>query len=179
MTTQAAEYAAEFLLPAQLRLQAQGLLRTELGLSLQSATCVDDVLHQLTEGGGGKTERERKRIEARGYQRNYVDQLFEFVILYTRFVETKLGDPLQTALRALQTTQGWESPLYDEFLEIERRNVRNLCKPLEVVEGLFTCAGCGSNKTHSYSRQMRSADEPMTTFVTCANKACGKKWKIN
>jgi transcription elongation factor S-II len=42
-------------------------------------------------------------------------------------------------------------------------------------EGLFTCGKCKSKKTTYYQMQTRSADEPMTTFVTCLN--CNKRWK--
>lgn len=41
--------------------------------------------------------------------------------------------------------------------------------------GIFQCNRCKSNKTSYYQLQTRSADEPMTTFVTCFN--CNKKWK--
>jgi DNA-directed RNA polymerase subunit M/transcription elongation factor TFIIS len=41
--------------------------------------------------------------------------------------------------------------------------------------GLFTCARCKSKKTTYYQLQTRSADEPMTTFVSCLN--CDKNWK--
>ena len=40
----------------------------------------------------------------------------------------------------------------------------------------FKCGKCGKNETTYYQMQTRSADEPMTTFVTCSN--CGKKWKF-
>jgi transcription elongation factor S-II len=42
-------------------------------------------------------------------------------------------------------------------------------------EGLFTCGKCKSKRTTYYQMQTRSADEPMTTFVTCLN--CSKRWK--
>lgn len=41
--------------------------------------------------------------------------------------------------------------------------------------GFFTCNKCKSKKTTYYQLQTRSADEPMTTYVSCLN--CGKKWK--
>ena len=44
-------------------------------------------------------------------------------------------------------------------------------------EGLFRCGRCKSKKTTHYQLQTRSADEPMTTFVTCLN--CHKRWKMN
>ena len=39
----------------------------------------------------------------------------------------------------------------------------------------FKCRRCKSRKTTYYELQTRSADEPMTTFITCLN--CGKRWK--
>lgn len=39
----------------------------------------------------------------------------------------------------------------------------------------FTCRNCKSNECTYYQLQTRSADEPMTTFVTCIN--CGNKWR--
>jgi DNA-directed RNA polymerase subunit M/transcription elongation factor TFIIS len=45
----------------------------------------------------------------------------------------------------------------------------------EDYEGLLKCGKCKSLKTSYYQMQTRSADEPMTTFVTCKN--CGHKWK--
>ena len=45
----------------------------------------------------------------------------------------------------------------------------------ETVSTMFTCGRCKKNKCTYYQLQTRSADEPMTTFVTCIN--CGKRWK--
>ncbi|ABN67244.2 RNA polymerase III C11 subunit [Scheffersomyces stipitis CBS 6054] len=36
---------------------------------------------------------------------------------------------------------------------------------------------CGGNKAYFFQLQIRSADEPMTTFYKCVN--CGHKWKEN
>jgi DNA-directed RNA polymerase subunit M/transcription elongation factor TFIIS len=44
-----------------------------------------------------------------------------------------------------------------------------------VPEGLFQCRKCKSKKTRYYQVQTRSADEPMTTFVTCLQ--CSTRWK--
>lgn len=41
---------------------------------------------------------------------------------------------------------------------------------------MFRCSKCGKKETTYYQMQTRSADEPMTTFITCVN--CGKKWKM-
>ena len=46
---------------------------------------------------------------------------------------------------------------------------------IEAATDTFTCRKCKSNKCTYYQMQTRSADEPMTTFVTCIN--CGARWK--
>ena len=45
----------------------------------------------------------------------------------------------------------------------------------EVATDDFTCPKCHQKKCTYYQLQTRSADEPMTTFVTCIH--CGKRWK--
>jgi DNA-directed RNA polymerase subunit M/transcription elongation factor TFIIS len=45
----------------------------------------------------------------------------------------------------------------------------------DTYEGILKCGKCKGKKTTYYQMQTRSADEPMTTFVTCHD--CGNKWK--
>lgn len=55
--------------------------------------------------------------------------------------------------------------LRKEWFKKEQQNQR----------GFFKCRACGSDKTTYQQAQTRSADEPMTTFVSCMT--CGKNWK--
>ena len=48
-------------------------------------------------------------------------------------------------------------------------------KHTKVTEGVYKCK-CGSNKTTQSEMQTRSADEPMTLFITCV--VCGNRWKL-
>lgn len=41
----------------------------------------------------------------------------------------------------------------------------------------FKCGKCGKRRCTYYQKQTRSADEPMTTFVTCLN--CNHRWKFS
>ena len=41
--------------------------------------------------------------------------------------------------------------------------------------GMFKCGKCKKNNCSYYQMQTRSADEPMTTYVTCLN--CNNRWK--
>ena len=63
-------------------------------------------------------------------------------------------------------------------------NVRNrieehddfIINPFEVVEGVTACY-CGSNRVFTYQAQVRSCDEPMTTFAKCVS--CKKQWSYS
>ena len=44
------------------------------------------------------------------------------------------------------------------------------------ASGMFQCGKCKGTKTTYFQMQTRSADEPMTTFVTCLQ--CKNKWKF-
>ena len=46
---------------------------------------------------------------------------------------------------------------------------------LEAITDSFTCRKCRSKKCTYYELQTRSADEPMTIFITCLD--CGSKRK--
>ncbi|XAR68702.1 hypothetical protein NMG60_11000049 [Bertholletia excelsa] len=48
--------------------------------------------------------------------------------------------------------------------------------PPKATTDQFKCGRCGQRKCTYYQMQTRSADEPMTTFVTCVN--CNNHWKF-
>lgn len=61
---------------------------------------------------------------------------------------------------------------------IDAKMIRDKTKYDTVMEAstdTFTCRKCKSKKCNYYQQQTRSADEPMTTFVTCLE--CGNRWK--
>ncbi|ORY49033.1 transcription elongation factor [Rhizoclosmatium globosum] len=60
--------------------------------------------------------------------------------------------------------------------EAEFNHWASTAKSTEAVTDEFKCGKCGQRKCTYYQKQTRSADEPMTTFVTCQN--CGNKWKF-
>jgi transcription elongation factor S-II len=65
----------------------------------------------------------------------------------------------------------WTSLLSDKKIREE-----NIYAPkLEASTDGFTCRKCKSKECSYYQLQTRSADEPMTTFVTCIT--CGNRWK--
>ena len=69
---------------------------------------------------------------------------------------------------------GWNSPIYDKVREQIQEQENYLINPIEVAEGVSTCPKCQSNKTFSVQKQVRSSDEPMTTFLRCVR--CSYTW---
>jgi len=56
----------------------------------------------------------------------------------------------------------------------KRDKLKYELKP-EAMTDMFKCNKCGSRSTSYYEVQTRSADEPMTQFITCLD--CGCRWK--
>ena len=76
-----------------------------------------------------------------------------------------------------------ELTIYDIFPEnwkyiLEQKSKRDKLKyelKPEAMTDAFKCRKCGSRSTSYYEVQTRSADEPMTQFITCLN--CNTRWK--
>lgn len=67
--------------------------------------------------------------------------------------------------------------LWGSFILSEEKKKANILKvPIETISNLYTCKRCRNNQTTYYQLQTRSADEPMTTFITCV--ICNNHWKI-
>ena len=67
--------------------------------------------------------------------------------------------------------QKWNTLIND--LKIKNQN--KYTPKIEASTDNFTCYKCKSKECSYYQLQTRSADEPMTIFVTCIN--CGTRWK--
>ena len=78
---------------------------------------------------------------------------------------------------------GWE---HNTFKSIKHRIAEHddfIINPFEVVEGVTQCKHsingvfCGSWRVFTYQLQVRSADEPMSTFAQCMK--CKSKWSYS
>ncbi len=68
---------------------------------------------------------------------------------------------------------------HEELAENQRMRDDFITKPMEVEEGVEPCPRCGCKKSYSYQKQVRSGDEGMSTFCTCANPKCRHRWYIS
>lgn len=63
------------------------------------------------------------------------------------------------------------------LLSLKKKQEDNKYSYEAETTSLFKCFKCKQTKCTYYQLQTRSADEPMTTFISCIN--CGAKWKQN
>ena len=77
---------------------------------------------------------------------------------------------------AFMTHQEMAPEKWHQLMENKKIRDENRYAPkLEASTDNFTCRKCKSKECSYYQLQTRSADEPMTTFVTCIK--CGTRWK--
>lgn len=80
--------------------------------------------------------------------------------------ETLFGATVESSVWKMSNFQRYsiEASEYDNYI----------ISPHEVQEGVLQCRKCSCRKVFSFSRQVRSGDEPMTVFATCTK--CRHQW---
>jgi transcription elongation factor S-II len=64
-----------------------------------------------------------------------------------------------------------------DLIKLKNQRDKNKFENAIKVVSNFKCRKCSSNNCSYTCVQIRSADEPMTTFVSCHN--CGNNWRMN
>lgn len=93
-----------------------------------------------------------------------------------KLVDEMNSGKLKPEVLAFMTYQEMVPEKWD--ILIDRKIKRDKSKyetRLAAATDTFTCRKCKSKECNYYQMQTRSADEPMTTFVSCIN--CGSRWK--
>jgi len=77
---------------------------------------------------------------------------------------------------AFMTHQEMQPEKWDALIQAKiKKDKSKYDTQQEAMTDTFKCRKCHSNKCSYYQMQTRSADEPMTTFVTCIE--CANRWK--
>jgi transcription elongation factor S-II len=67
--------------------------------------------------------------------------------------------------------------IWKDILERENLRTKSAYEPVATaMTDRYTCGKCKKNRCSYYELQTRSADEPMTMFITCLH--CGHRWKM-
>lgn len=90
-------------------------------------------------------------------------------------LESIKNKKISTKNIAFMTHQELKPHLWKKLIDAKINRDKNIGKNDELLAtDEFTCFKCKKNKCTYYQLQTRSADEPMTTFVSCL--ICGNKW---
>ena len=77
----------------------------------------------------------------------------------------------------LMTPQELYPDIWEEIIVKNSKKMEALSKQKNIQgTSMFKCGKCKLNNCTYFQMQTRSADEPMTTFVTCLN--CSNRWKF-
>jgi len=109
----------------------------------------------------------------------YVDKMRAVLMNIARnesLRERLLSKAVQAHEVVFMTHQDIQPEKWNALIEAKRiRDESKYTPKLEANTDNFTCGKCKSKRCSYYQLQTRSADEPMTTFVTCID--CGNRWK--
>ena len=86
------------------------------------------------------------------------------------------SESVQAHTVAFMTHQEMRPEKWKELIEEKaKRDANKFEQNIEASTDTFTCRKCKGNKCTYYQMQTRSADEPMTVYISCIN--CGNRWK--
>ena len=105
----------------------------------------------------------------------YINKDIKFIDFYLSIAYEKVGELFTQEKPEVITGDIWDSPIYKNIKDKIDIDINRIINPPKVEKGIHKCGKCKSDETWYYQLQTRSADEPMTTFITCTK--CGKKWK--
>jgi transcription elongation factor S-II len=87
----------------------------------------------------------------------------------------KDGQSPFNVIAGMNTYELFPSRWRDQFDQQQVREKRQLEGNRSMATDQFLCTRCWKRECTYYEMQTRSADEPMTIFITCIN--CGKHWR--
>jgi len=128
-------------------------------------------------------EANRHQIAA-AWSNKYFEQIYKSRAR-TIWVNLKINDEFLEQLRSKKITiqqlekithQEINPVMWKSLLEAKKQRELNKYENREKIVSEFTCRKCKSNNCSHYQLQTRSADEAMTTFVTCMD--CGTRWRF-
>lgn len=118
-----------------------------------------------------------KKWDNHRFVKIYLDRLRSvYLNLNNTIIEQINSGTIKVHKIAFMTHQEMSPDRWSKLIEAKIKRDKNKFETnVEAATDTFTCRKCKSNKCTYYQMQTRSADEPMTTFVTCIE--CGNRWK--
>lgn len=119
-----------------------------------------------------------KRWENPFFVQIYIDKfkMVYFLLKSEEIIKKIMDQEILPRDIAYKTNRELFPEKWNALLESKKIRLENKYFPkIEASTDNFECRRCKKNRCTYYQAQTRSADEPMTTFVTCLE--CGNRWK--
>jgi hypothetical protein len=107
----------------------------------------------------------------------YIDRLRSIYSNLSKDIINQINnETIKAHTVAFMTHQEMCPEIWKELIEAKaKRDANKYETNIAAATDTFTCRKCKGNKCTYYQLQTRSADEAITTFVTCLN--CSNRWK--
>lgn len=118
-----------------------------------------------------------KKWDNKYFVQIYIDRLRSIMLNLKGEILAQINDgTIKPHIIAFMTHQELAPEKWSDLIEAKSKRDKNKFETnIAAATDTFTCRKCKGNQCTYYQMQTRSADEPMTTFVTCI--PCGNRWK--
>jgi transcription elongation factor S-II len=118
-----------------------------------------------------------KKWDNKHFVQIYIDRLRSVVLNLKGDIIDHINDgTIKPHIVAFMTHQELAPEKWAKLIDSKSKRDKNKFETnIAAATDTFTCRKCKGNQCTYYQMQTRSADEPMTTFVTCIS--CGNRWK--
>jgi DNA-directed RNA polymerase subunit M/transcription elongation factor TFIIS len=118
-----------------------------------------------------------KKWDNKQFIQIYVDRLRSIMINLKGDILQQINDgTIKAHVVAFMTHQELSPERWSDMIETKTKRDKNKFETnMSAATDVFTCRKCRGNQCTFYQLQTRSADEQITTFVTCL--LCTTRWK--
>ena len=120
-----------------------------------------------------------KKWDNKQFIQIYVDRLRSIMINLKGQVLQQIKDgTIKAHVVAFMTHQELSPERWSVMIETKTKRDKNKFETtISASTDLFTCRKCKGNQCTYYQMQTRSADEPMSVYISCI--LCGNRWKTS
>lgn len=118
-----------------------------------------------------------KKWDNKHFVQIYLDRLRSiYTNLNDNIIEQINSETIKAHVVAFMTHQELNPEKWTKLIEIKaKRDANKFETNIAAATDTFTCRKCKGNQCTYYQMQTRSADEPMTCYISCV--LCGNRWK--
>jgi len=118
-----------------------------------------------------------KKWDNKYFVQIYIDRLRTvYTNLNDIIVEQVTSGAIKPHIVAFMTHQELNPDKWAALIDAKsKRDANKFETNIAAATDTFTCRKCKGNQCTYYQMQTRSADEPMTVYISCCN--CGNRWK--